>query len=177
MKEKNVIITALCVVLAGAVGAVAYLALNSNEKNVTTTSATSELTVTQTATDSSTTETITQTTTQTTTADEYAFIRSGAWYLADAENEDCIAITFKKNGDADVAYFNSDNIEGFDAQYYKGSGSYDIRKNKIIFSKFPEITGKTNCEFEIKGNDIYFSGKKLKHFDKVSLDNALKCFE
>lgn len=183
MKGKNIIITVLVIILIGAAGAVAYLALGSKEEVTTTAQSSTEIT-SQDSSTSAPTETTTQTTTQTTTktttettTEPYPFIRSGAWYLADTENETCIAIAFSKNGKADIAYFNSDNIEGLDAQYFKGDGSFDIRKDKIIFSKLPEATGMVDREFEIKGKDIYYKGKKLRHFDKINLDNALKCFE
>ena len=180
MKAKKVLIAVLCVILIGAVGAVAYLALNNGE-NKTTTTSTTQTQATEAQTTASLAGSIvnstTAKTTQATTADKYAFIREGVWYLADADNEDCLAIKFKKGGEADIAYFNSDNIEGFDAQYFKGTGSYDTRKGTIIFSKLPEVCGKTNLELVIKGSDIYCNSKKLKHYSTISLDNALKCFE
>ena len=184
MKSKNVLIIVLVIILAGVVGAVGYVALNPKEVETTTqtsTEVTSEEASTAAQTETrttaeATTETTIQTTTETTT-EPYPFIRSGAWYIANEDNEDCVAIAFSKNGNADIAYFNSDNIEGFDAQYFKGDSSYDIRKNKIIFSNIPEVTGIANLELEIKDSDIYYKGKKLRHFDKINLDNALKCFE
>ena len=176
MKNKKIIIAVLCVILVGAVGAVAYLALNSNNE-VTTTSTTAVSETETTASLSGSVFNTTKKTTKATTADKNAFIRKGVWYLVDEEKEECIAIAFKKNGKADVAFFNSDNIEGFDAQYFKGTGSYDTRKGTIIFSKLPEVCGKTNLELVIKGSDIYYNSKKLKHYSTISLDNALKCFE
>ena len=181
MKKNKVLIAILVVVLLAACAAVAFLAINgdkvNNETTQSTTQAQSEDAQTTASVAGSVFNTTTTSTTQSTTKDEYAFIRNGAWFLADIDNEECIAIAFDKNGDADVAFFNSDNIEGFDAQYFKGDASYDIRKNKIIFSKLPSATGRANLELEIKENDILYNGKKLRHFDKINLDNALKCFE
>jgi len=179
MKNNNKIIPAIiCVVLIAAMGAVAYLAMTSDEKKTTTTvsqTSASESSSSQKTTNG--TADTTQSTTQSTTADEYAFLKNGAWYLVDKDNEECLAIIFKGNGDADIAFFNSDNIEGFDAQYAKGYGSYDIRKNRIIFSKLPSVTGIANLELEISGKAVKYKGKELKQFKEISLDNALKCFE
>ena len=181
--KKDVLIISLCVVLAAVVGAVAFIALkDSKPEQTTATTSVSETTEEQTTASVAgsvfnTTKKTTQNAAKTTTADKNAFIRKGVWYLADADNEVCYAFSFKKNGAVDIAYFNSDNIEGFDAQYFKGTGSYDTRKGTIIFSKLPEVCGKTNLELVIKGSDIYYNSKKLKHYSTISLDNALKCFE
>ncbi|MBR3737298.1 MAG: hypothetical protein IKN26_01035 [Eubacterium sp.] len=183
MKKNNVLIAVLAVVLAAICAAVAFIAINQNKeptKSETSASSTASLAGSVFKTTSKTTEKTTKKTTtkkETTTEDKYPFIRNGVWYLADIDEETCLAIDFKKNGKADIAFFNSDNIEGFDAQYFKGDAKYTIGKNKIVFSKLPEATGYKKLELSIKKEKLYFSGKKLKNYKKISLDNALKCFE
>ena len=181
MKKNNVLITVLAVILIAVCGAVAFLAVGQRDFRQTTTES-------QTADDTTASlagsvfnttkkKTTTKKTTQSTTQDKNAFIRKGVWYLADIDNETCIAFAFGKNGKADIAFFNSDNIEGFDAQYFKGDGVYEIRKDKIIFSKLPKATGMKSIELKIKNNKLYYGSKKLKNYKKISLDYALKCFE
>ena len=184
MKNKKVVIIVSSVVLIAAIIGVIAFAMHSKKAEPEvdeTTTVTTTASVTQeeqtTAPLSGSIVNTTESTTQSTTADDTAFIKDGVWYLADIENEECLAIAFGKDGDADVAYFNAENIEGFDAQYYKGDASYDVRTNKIIFSKLPKVTGMANLELEISGKTIKYKGKELKHFKEISLDNALKCFE
>ena len=182
MKKNNVLITVLAVVLIAVCAAVAFLAVGQREVKPSTTESQSADDTTASLAGSvfnkkTTKKTTTKKTTQATTADKNAFIRNGVWYLADIDNETCIAFDFGKNGKADIAFFNSDNIEGFDAQYFKGDGVYEIRKDKIIFSKLPKATGMKSIELKIKNNKLYYNGKKLKNYKKISLDYALKCFE
>jgi hypothetical protein len=179
MKKKNIIIIILSVILVCAICAVAYLAFSGKEEVQTTTSnntSTIQTTAVQTTVDVSETSTeLPQT--ESTTEDKYPFIRNGVWYLVDEKNEECYAFSFKKNNSADIAYFNTENIEGLDAQYFKGDAKYKIGDNKIVLSNLPEEFTKKSITFEIKDNSILFEGKKIKHYDKISLDNALKCFE
>ena len=182
MKKNSILIAILAVILIAVCGAVAFLAISQrgNEPTTTESQSAEETTASLAGSVFNTTtkkKTTTQTTTQTTTEDPNAFIRKGVWYLADIDEETCIAFDFGKNGKADIAFFNSDNIEGFDAQYFKGDGKYEIKKNKIIFSKLPKATGMKSIELKIKNNKIYYDGKKLKNYKKISLDYALKCFE
>ena len=184
MKKSKVTIIVLVVLIVAAAGVMAYALFSQNaEKNTTTatTAATSQVEETQTTAplagsvfnDKKTTKK----TTQSTTKDKYPFIKNGVWYLADKKNEVCYAFDLKKNGKADVAFFDSDNIEGFDAQYFKGDAKYKIKGKKIIFSKLPKTMGIKSIEFEISKNTVKYNGKKLKNYKKISLDNALKCFE
>ncbi len=187
-KKNSILIIALAVVLVAVCALVAYLAIGMKDDEPTTKQA--ETTVSQTTTAVLTTAVqTTQTTTETTTAisetsslaqtqasDPYPFIRQGCWYLADGDRDVCYAFVFHKNGSADVAYFNSENIEGFDAQYSKGTAKYVINGNIIVFAKLPSTMDIKKIELEIKGNSIEYKGDKLKKFKKISLDNALKCF-
>ena len=184
MKKDKVTIILFLVLIVAAVGIMAYVLLSQNAEKTTTTATTAPTT---TAEDTQTTASLagsvfnskktTKKTTQSTTKDKYPFIRNGVWYLADKKNEVCYAFALKKNGKADVAYFDSDNIEGFDAQYFKGDAKYKIKGNKIVFSKLPKTMEIKSIEFEISKNTIKYNGKKLKNYKKISLDNALKCFE
>ncbi len=181
MKNKKALTATIVLILIAACAAVAYLAVNQKHSEPATSSQPSQSVSTSNveesaSKDETTTET-TKNTTEETTTDEYAFIKKGCWYLADKDNEVCYAIAFRKEGKADIAYFNSDNIEGFDAQYSKGDAVYNIDGKKITLSKFPSVTGLKSLELEIEGNAILYKGKELKNFDKMNLDNALKCFE
>ncbi|MBQ9530517.1 MAG: hypothetical protein IJR70_00445 [Eubacterium sp.] len=182
MKKNSFLIIFLTVVLIGVCAGVAYLAMNSKDDNKTTAAQTSSFQTTALATTTKPSQTTSQSETQsssqanTTKEEEYSFIRKGCWYLADKDKNVCYAFSFKKSGKSDVAYFNSDNIEGFDAQYSKGYAVYEIRDNKIILTKLSDVTGLKRLELEIKGNSILYNGKKLKNYSKINLDNALKCF-
>ena len=182
MKKKKALIIILVVILIGAVGAVAYLALNDKKEAETTEPSQSQSvqstsqTQTQTQTQQTTAETKADSTIESTTKDKAAFIKKGCWYYADKENEICFAFAFNDNNNADVAMFGSDNIEGFDAQYFKGDAKYEISQNKIIFKKLPASMGVKSIELEITENSIKYNSEKLKNFDEISLDNALKCF-
>ena len=185
MKNKKALTATIVLILIAACAAVAYLAVNQKHSEPATSSQPSQSDSTSNveesvSKDETTTESTTESTkntTEETTTDEYAFIKKGCWYLADKDSEVCYAIAFRKEGKADIAYFNSDNIEGFDAQYSKGDAVYNIDGKKITLSKLPSVTGLKSLELEIEGNAILYKGKELKNFDKMNLDNALKCFE
>ena len=181
--KKNILIVVLCVVLAAVAGAVAFVALKDSKPEETTAptsvSETTDVNTTASVAGSvfNTTKKTAKKTTKATTADKNAFIRKGAWYLADTDNETCYALAFKKSGAVDIAYFNSDNIEGFDAQYFKGDAKYQIKGKKIIISSLPEAAQISSIELEISGKSVKYRGKALKNYKEISLDNALKCFE
>ena len=189
-KKNNIIIIVLAVILVAVCALVAYLAIDG-KKEETTTTTTSEISVSETTTTAvsttavSTTQTTTDTTasttqttsqTQTQSDDPYPFIRQGCWYLADSDREVCYAFVFHKNGNADLAYFNSKNIEGLDPQYFKGDAKYEIKGNKIVFASLPSTMDIKKIELEIKENSIEYKGDKLRSFNKISLGNALECF-
>ena len=181
MKKKKIVIAVLSVILVCAVCAVAYLAISGGDnKQAATTATTTQTTVSQTETTASVAGSVFNTTkkkTQSTTKDKYPFIRNGVWYLADKDKEVCYAFALKKNGKADVAFFNSDNIEGFDAQYFTGDAKYQIKGKKIVFSKLPKGMELNSIQFDIADKSVKYKGKKLKNYKKISLDYALKCFE
>ena len=177
MKKNKFLTMVFIVVILAVTAAVAVIAVNNNNNQSTTQTQSSETETTASLAGSVVKSTTAKKTTESTTADKSAYIRKGVWYLVDADNEICYAFDFNTDGKAVVAYFSPENIEGFDAQYSKGEGVYEIRSNKIIFSKLPKVTGLVSLELEMKDSSILYNGKKLKHFDKINLDNALKCFE
>ena len=193
MKKNKILISVLVVILLAAVGAVAFLAIGGSKTAQTTepsvydSESADDSTASyagsvfkndkKTTKKTTTKKKTTKKTTQATTKDLYPFIRNGVWYLVDTKNEVCYAFDLKKNGKADVAYFNSENIEGFDAQYFKGDAKYTIKGKKIVFSKLPGGMGIKSVEFEIADKTLKYKGKKLKNYKNISLDNALKCFE
>ena len=188
MKKNSVKIIVLAVILAAVCALVAYLAIDAKKDIAQTTESQSSVSETTTEittqpTSETTTQTVTQTTTETTapttadSSDEFAFIKVGCWYLPDSKKEVCYAVKFNDYGNADVAFFNADNLQGFDAKYYEGDAKYTIVGNRIVIENLPSSTGITRVQLDVKGKDIKYNGSKLKNFSDMNLENALKCYK
>lgn len=114
-------------------------------------------------------------TTTATTEEALPFIKGGYWYFFDDVKKECYAISFEGSGKATVAYFDSDNIEGGDAKYFKGKADYAINGEEVAVTI--NISGmNTKILLEAKENALYGNKQALTHYDKLSLEYAVSHF-
>ena len=181
-QNKGLMIVLIIILLALAAALVYAFTFKPNLPMVRTTTATTEVTTAEasttqtTTTETTTTETTTSETTTETTTQPTAFYQKGIWYYYDEKATEAYAFTFKKNGEADVAYFNTGNLMGEDAQYFKGYCRYEASDTEIKLTKLPSPIPQATLTITVDGETLKVNDTKLEKQKKVSLDYPVEHF-
>ncbi|MBQ9227435.1 MAG: hypothetical protein IJ168_01280 [Eubacterium sp.] len=113
----------------------------------------------------------TQPTESTTEADSTpAFLKDGCWYFYDDEDKAAYAFVFGDDGQADIAYFSRENVEGDDAKYFEGSADYQLDGDTLTVSNIPSAVGRNSFELTVDGEALRYNGIALEQQDRLSLD-------
>lgn len=161
------------VLLSAIIAAGVFAACSKPEEETTTTTAPVTEATTE-STNQATTET-TETSTEPTTEDPFKFIEGGYWYLFDDDKEECYAVSFEGNGKASIGYFSSENVEGEDAEYYKGSATYNAEGDTVSVN-VSVLSFESNFDLIVNNKKLYYGKKELKRYDKLSLDYVFEHF-
>lgn len=98
------------------------------------------------------------------------------WYYFDIQARECYAFKFDEDMNMQVAFFNSDNIDGEDAQYFTGTSTYTIVGNNIELRYLPDALTKKSFDLTIKGNKLFNVDDKMAQHDDLSLDYPVGYF-
>ena len=97
-----------------------------------------------------------------------------AWILYNKDDNSCYAFLIKEDKNVDLAYFNTETLDGLDAQYSTGYSVYTVSNNKLMIKEMPDNFPVSSFTFDIKDDKLFYNGTELKSYDEISLKNALK---
>ena len=103
-----------------------------------------------------------------------ASIVGKCWFLYDKDENSCYAFLIKDDGNADIAYFGAETLDGLDAQYSTGYSVYTVSDSSLTFKDMPDNFPISSFTFDIKDDRLFYKGTELKSYDEISLKNALK---
>ena len=90
------------------------------------------------------------------------------------DENSCYAFLIKDDGNADIAYFGAETLDGLDAQYSTGYSVYTASDSSLTFKDMPDNFPISSFTFDIKDDRLFYKGTELKSYDEISLKNALK---
>lgn len=96
----------------------------------------------------------------------------GYYYLFNDEGIYCYVLSFKDDGEVDIAFLNEENIYDGDPQFYKGYSTYSVNESKITILDLSNPLPDKSIELEIKDGELYFGDKRLEKDSKLSLDKV-----
>ncbi|MBQ7741254.1 MAG: hypothetical protein IJT65_08495 [Eubacterium sp.] len=178
MNKKAVALISGILVVLIAVGAGYFFIVKDTPEETTapTTETTTETTV-------STTEITTTATTESTSAaavteDANAFLYKGYWYIYDDTETRAYALKFSKGNTVMISYFNTDNLDGVDAQYYKnGKAKYTLKDNKIKVTNIPDECEIDSIELDVRDSkNLNYKGVDGVNKDDLKLQYAFDHF-
>lgn len=105
-----------------------------------------------------------------------SLVAGGWWYYFDVQNKECYAFCFKDDMNMDLAFFNSENIDGGDAKYYKGTSTYTIDDGVVQLRYLPDALTIKSFDLKFKGNKLFFKDDKLANHEDLSLDYPVGFF-
>ena len=101
----------------------------------------------------------------------YDFLYDGYWYFYDEDMTRAFAFSFEKNDDdAELAYFNTENVNGLDAKYLHDEADYAISGDTLTIDDMPKELEDLELKFTIEDGKLLYGNAELEHHDDLSLE-------